>query len=48
MSKRTVLLSVAVMGAFLVIAAVASASCIPMTAAEQRARADVIFDAVAL
>jgi hypothetical protein len=39
-----------VVGGFtaLVLAAPASASCIPMTAAQQRARAHVIFDGIAL
>lgn len=34
--------------ASLVLAASAAASCIPMTAAQQRARADLIFDGIAL
>jgi hypothetical protein len=41
-----ILFAVAVVG--LAIAATASASCIPMTAAQQRARANIIFDGVAL
>jgi anti-sigma factor RsiW len=32
----------------LVLAASAAASCVPMTPAQQRARADIIFDGVAL
>jgi hypothetical protein len=45
-SRRTVLLSSLFAG--LVLAASAEASCVPMTAAQQRARADIIFDGVAL
>lgn len=47
-TKRTVLSLVALVTAALVLAATARASCVPTTAAEQRARADVIFDGVAL
>jgi hypothetical protein len=43
-----VLSLIALMTAALVLAAAARASCVPMTAAEQRARADVIFDGIAL
>jgi hypothetical protein len=44
------LASLAVAGAIgsAILAAAAGASCIPMSSAEQRARADVIFDGVAL
>jgi len=45
-NRRTVILSSLFAG--LVLAASAAASCVPMTAAQQRARADVIFDGVAL
>jgi hypothetical protein len=45
--RRTVIFPV-VWLVVLVLAASAAASCIPMTAAQQRARADVIFDGVAL
>ena len=41
-----ILLAVALVG--LAIAAAAAASCVPMTAAQQRARANIIFDGVAL
>lgn len=44
------LISVSVVGVatLAILASTATASCVPMTAAEQRARADVIFDGVAL
>src|SRR6266508_6945671 len=45
-NRWTVILSSLFAG--LVLAASAAASCVPMTAAQQRARADVIFDGVAL
>ncbi len=48
MTKRVVLPILALTTSALVIAATARASCLPATAAEQRARADVIFDGVAL
>ena len=48
MTTRVVLPVLALTTAALVFAATARASCITMTAAEQRARADVIFDGVAL
>ena len=41
-----ILVAVAAVG--LAIAASAAASCVPMTAAQQRARANIIFDGVAL
>lgn len=46
LNRRVVILSSIIAG--LVLAASAAASCIPMTAAQQRARADIIFDGVAL
>jgi hypothetical protein len=46
LKRHVVILGAA--GASLVLAASAAASCVPMTAAQQRARADVIFDGVAL
>ena len=45
---RTALSLIGVLTAALLLAATARASCVPMTAAEQRARADVIFDGLAL
>ncbi len=44
------LLSIAIAGiaALAILASTAAASCVPMTVAEQRARADIIFDGVAL
>jgi hypothetical protein len=48
MSRRSVLAAVATAAVFFVLAPTAYASCIPMTAAQQRARAPVIFDGVAL
>lgn len=48
MTKRVVLPILALTTSALVFAATARASCLPATAAEQRARADVIFDGVAL
>jgi hypothetical protein len=46
MGRKVVFLASLVAG--LVLASSAAASCIPMTAAQQRARADLIFDGVAL
>ncbi len=46
LNRRAVLSTVCL--ASLVLAASAGASCVPMTAAQQRARADLIFDGVAL
>ena len=46
--RRLVLLLIASVIAVTVLAAAAQASCVPTTAAQQRARADVIFDGVAL
>ena len=48
MTKRVALSLIALVSAALVLAATAHASCVPTTAREQRARADVIFDGVAL
>lgn len=48
MTKRRVISLAAVLAVAALSASTASASCIRMTAAEQRARADVIFDGVAL
>lgn len=48
MTKRVVLPMFALATSALVFAATARASCLPATAGEQRARADVIFDGVAL
>lgn len=48
MTKRVLLTSIAFAAVALVLAGTAHASCIRMSAAEQRARADVIFDGVAL
>jgi hypothetical protein len=48
MTKRIVIPILALTTSSLVFAATARASCLPATAAEQRARADVIFDGVAL
>ena len=45
---RTALSLIGVLTAALLLAATARASCVPVTAAEQRARADVIFDGLAL
>jgi hypothetical protein len=45
---RRLLILVAMLAGVGVLASTAQASCIPMTAAQQRARADVIFDGVAL
>jgi hypothetical protein len=45
-NRRIVILSSLFAG--LVLAASAAASCVPVTAAQQRARADIIFDGVAL
>ena len=45
---RRIAMSLAAAAAALVLAAAAAASCIRMSGAEQRARADIIFDAVAL
>jgi hypothetical protein len=47
MSRRLLIL-VATLAGVGVLAATAQASCVPVTAAQQRARADVIFDGVAL
>jgi hypothetical protein len=46
MRRPVIFLAACLVG--LVLAAAAAASCVPMTAAQQRARADVIFDGVAL
>ena len=46
MNRQIVILSSLLAG--LVLAASAAASCVPMTFAQQRARADIIFDGVAL
>jgi hypothetical protein len=46
MRRRIIFLALSLVS--LVLAGTAAASCIPMTAAQQRARADVIFDGVAL
>ena len=46
--RRLVLLLIASVTAVTVLAAAAQASCIPTTAAQQRTRAAVIFDGVAL
>jgi hypothetical protein len=48
MTRRIGFLLITLMSAALVLAATARASCVVMTSAEQRARADVIFDGVAL
>ena len=48
MTRRVVLSLIVLVAAALVLAATARASCVPMTAAGARARADVIFDGVAL
>ena len=48
MTMRIATVCVAATLVALMSAAVASGSCMPMTAAQQRARADVIFDGVAL
>ena len=48
MTKRSVLWLIALVTAALVLASTARASCVRTTAAEQRARADVIFDGLAL
>lgn len=48
MTRRFGIPLAAALVAAAVLASTASASCIPMTPAEQRARADVIFDGVAL
>ena len=48
MTKRIAFSLAAMVTGALVLAAAARASCAPMTAAEQRARADVIFDGRAL
>ena len=47
MKKLTLLAATAAVGG-VVFASAADASCVPMSPAEQRARADVIFDGVAL
>jgi hypothetical protein len=47
-STRVVLAILALATSALVFAATARASCLPATAADQRTRADVIFDGVAL
>ena len=46
--RRLVLLLTASVIAVAVLAAAAQASCVPTTAAQQRARANVIFDGIAL
>jgi hypothetical protein len=46
--NRNLLLILASLAASAVLASAAQASCIPMTAAQQRARADVIFNGLAL
>lgn len=48
MTVRIAISSAAASLALAVLAADAYASCVPMTVAQQRARADVIFDVVAL
>ena len=48
MSRLLLLTAAAAIAAVTALATTAHASCIPMTKAEQRARADVIFDGVAL
>jgi hypothetical protein len=48
MTRRIGFLLITLMSAALVLAATARASCVVMASAEQRARADVIFDGVAL
>jgi len=48
MTARLVLPVLVLATAALVVVASAHASCLPTTAAEQRARADVIFDGIAL
>jgi len=48
MKRRVLLIPAATLAVIGVLAAAAQASCVPMTAAQQRARADVIFDGVAL
>lgn len=48
MTKRALLTFIAVVTAASVLAGTALASCLTLSAAEQRARADVIFDGVAL
>jgi hypothetical protein len=45
-NRRAILLATCLAG--LALAGTAAGSCIPMTAAQQRARADLIFDGVAL
>jgi hypothetical protein len=46
--SRVFLILAGILTSIGVIASTAQASCVPMTAAEQRARADVIFNGVAL
>jgi hypothetical protein len=48
MIARDALAATVVVSAALLLAQAAQASCVPATPAQQRARADVIFDAVAL
>jgi hypothetical protein len=48
MTRRLAILLVVAMTTALLLAAAGRASCVAATAAEQRARADVIFDGVAL
>lgn len=46
--SKVVSISVVGLAALAILASTAAASCVPMTVAEQRARADFIFDGVAL
>jgi hypothetical protein len=48
MKRRLVVAVAASVVAFAAVTSIAYASCMPMTAAQQRAQADVIFDGVAL
>jgi hypothetical protein len=48
MNRSRLLFVVAILGGIGLLASTAQASCVPMTAAQQRARASVIFNGVAL
>ena len=48
MKRRLVVAAATSVVAFAALTSIAYASCVPMTAAQQRAQADVIFDGVAL
>jgi hypothetical protein len=48
MNRRLALALTASIAAFAILASTAYASCIPMTPAQQRAQADIVFDGVAL